>query len=102
MLTYFLILFVTLFVPQLALENVKLLLMQDITVIFRRRGGDDLEQSHKQWSRTVQSSPDVIDMSFVPVTDLIKDSARKEYLSRAISLYLECKLSPYSSKSFAA
>ncbi|KMT06557.1 hypothetical protein BVRB_7g157290 [Beta vulgaris subsp. vulgaris] len=64
---------------------------EDITVIFRRRGGDDLEQSHKQWSRTVQSSPDVIDMSFVPVTDLIKDSARKEYLSRAISLYLEYK-----------
>lgn len=65
--------------------------MQDITVIFRRRGGDDLEQSHKQWAKTVKSSPDIIDMTFAPITDLIKDSARKEYLSRAISLYLECK-----------
>lgn len=64
---------------------------EDITVIFRRRGGDDLEQSHKQWSRTVQSSPDIIGMTFVPITDLIKDSARKDHLSRAISLYLDYK-----------
>ncbi|XP_057534400.1 MACPF domain-containing protein CAD1-like isoform X1 [Amaranthus tricolor] len=64
---------------------------EDITVIFRRRGGDDLEQSHKQWAKTVKSSPDIIDMTFAPITDLIKDSARKEYLRRAITLYLEYK-----------
>ncbi|KAL2899900.1 MACPF domain-containing protein CAD1 [Bienertia sinuspersici] len=64
---------------------------QDITIIFRRRGGDDLEQSHKQWAKTVQSSPDIIEMAFVPISDLIKDSAKKEHLTRAISLYLEYK-----------
>uniref|UniRef100_A0A803MHW5 MACPF domain-containing protein n=1 Tax=Chenopodium quinoa TaxID=63459 RepID=A0A803MHW5_CHEQI len=64
---------------------------EDITVIFRRRGGDDLEQSHKQWLMTVHSSPDIIEMAFVPITDLIKDLARKEHLSRAINLYLEYK-----------
>ncbi|KAF5941062.1 hypothetical protein HYC85_022229 [Camellia sinensis] len=31
---------------------------EDVTVIFRRRGGDDLEQSHTQWATTVHSSPD--------------------------------------------
>ncbi|MBA0713897.1 hypothetical protein Golax_012899, partial [Gossypium laxum] len=31
---------------------------EDVTVIFRRRGGDDLEQNHTQWAKTVQSSPD--------------------------------------------
>ena len=44
--------------------------MQDVTVIFRRRGGDDLEQNHIRWARTVKSSPDVIEMTFVPITDL--------------------------------
>ncbi|XP_074302929.1 MACPF domain-containing protein CAD1-like [Silene latifolia] len=64
---------------------------EDITVIFRRRGGDDLEQSHTQWARTVQYSPDIIEMTFCPISDLIKDSVRKEHLARAISLYLEYK-----------
>ncbi|KAL8141039.1 hypothetical protein V2J09_007060 [Rumex salicifolius] len=63
----------------------------DITVIFRRRGGDDLEQSHTQWERTVQSSPDIIEMTFVPITALIDDVPGKEHLIRAISLYLEYK-----------
>ncbi|GAB2272081.1 hypothetical protein Dimus_006900 [Dionaea muscipula] len=64
---------------------------EDITVIFRRRGGDDLERSHKQWARTVRSSPDIIGMTFVPITDLIEGIAGKEHLTRAISLYLEFK-----------
>ncbi|KAL9227825.1 hypothetical protein vseg_003472 [Gypsophila vaccaria] len=64
---------------------------EDITVIFRRRGGDDLEQSHTQWARTVQFFPDIIEMTFCPISDLIKDSARKEHLARAIGLYLEYK-----------
>ncbi|KAL9256032.1 MACPF domain-containing protein [Drosera capensis] len=64
---------------------------EDITVIFRRRGGDDLERSHKQWARTVQSSPDIIGMTFIPITELVEDIAGKEHLTRAISLYLEFK-----------
>lgn len=67
--------------------------MQDVTVIFRRRGGDDLEQSHKQWSRTVHSSPDVIEMTFVPITDLLIGTPGKEHLTRAIGIYVECKAS---------
>ncbi|KZV40869.1 hypothetical protein F511_22808 [Dorcoceras hygrometricum] len=64
---------------------------EDVTVIFRRRGGDDLEQSHTQWARTVQSSPDVIEMSFFPITELLDGVIGDEHLSRAISLYLEYK-----------
>lgn len=64
--------------------------MQDVTVIFRRRGGDDLEQSHTQWARTIRSSPDVIEMSFFPLTPLLEGMAGKEHLTRAIDLYLEC------------
>lgn len=70
-----------------------LLLMQDVTVIFRRRGGDDLEQSHSQWARTVQSSPDVIEMSFYPIAFLLEGLTGNEHLVRAIDLYLECKTS---------
>ncbi|CAK7343594.1 unnamed protein product [Dovyalis caffra] len=64
---------------------------EDVTVIFRRRGGDDLEQNHIRWARTVQSSPDVIEMEFVPITDLLVGAPGKEHLSRAIALYLEYK-----------
>ncbi|KAJ4822475.1 hypothetical protein Tsubulata_011627 [Turnera subulata] len=64
---------------------------EDVTVIFRRRGGDDLEQNHNRWVRTVRSSPDVIEMTFVPITELLMDSPGKEHLARAIGLYLEYK-----------
>ncbi|KAF5737284.1 hypothetical protein HS088_TW13G00163 [Tripterygium wilfordii] len=64
---------------------------EDVTVIFRRRGGDDLEQSHHQWARTVRSSPDVIEMTFIPITSLLDGLPGKEHLTRAISLYLEFK-----------
>ncbi|KAF2306543.1 hypothetical protein GH714_019307 [Hevea brasiliensis] len=63
----------------------------DVTIIFRRRGGDDLEQNHSRWERTVKSSPDVIDMTFVPITDLLNGAPGKEHLTRAIGLYLEYK-----------
>ncbi|KAK0584323.1 hypothetical protein LWI29_011125 [Acer saccharum] len=64
---------------------------EDVTVIFRRRGGDDLEQNHTQWARTVRSSPDVIEMTFIPITDLLDGIPGKDHLSRAIGLYLEHK-----------
>lgn len=64
---------------------------EDVTVIFRRRGGDDLEQSHTQWARTVRSSPDVIEMSFFPITPLLEGMTGKEHLTRAIDIYLEYK-----------
>ncbi|KAL8526481.1 hypothetical protein ACS0TY_015618 [Phlomoides rotata] len=64
---------------------------EDVTVIFRRRGGDDLEQSHIQWAKTVRSSPDVIEMSFFPITELLDGVRGREHLTRAITLYLEYK-----------
>ncbi|KAK6778506.1 hypothetical protein RDI58_025224 [Solanum bulbocastanum] len=64
---------------------------EDVTVIFRRRGGDDLEQSHTQWAKTVRSSPDVIEMSFYPITLLLEGIKGKEHLERAMSLYFEYK-----------
>ncbi|KAL3358678.1 hypothetical protein AABB24_015668 [Solanum stoloniferum] len=64
---------------------------EDVTVIFRRRGGDDLEQSHTQWAKTIRSSPDVIEMSFVPIILLLEGVKGRDHLARAISLYLEYK-----------
>lgn len=71
--------------------------MQDVTVIFRRRGGDDLEQNHTRWARTVRSSPDVIEMTFFPIAALLEGVIGKEHLTRAIGLYLECKKTETSS-----
>ena len=67
--------------------------MQDVTVIFRRRGGDDLEQSHGKWAETVQTAPDVINMTFTPIVSLLEGVPGIKYLARAIDLYLECKIS---------
>ncbi|KAH7672510.1 Membrane attack complex component/perforin (MACPF) domain-containing protein [Dioscorea alata] len=64
---------------------------EDVTVIFRRRGGDDLIENHIQWVRTVHSAPDVIEMAFFPITSLLDDITGKEHLIRAINLYLEYK-----------
>ncbi|KAL2337604.1 hypothetical protein Fmac_012050 [Flemingia macrophylla] len=64
---------------------------EDVTVIFRRRGGDDLEQNHNKWLKTVKSSPDIIEMTFCPIRDLLDEIPAKEHLVRAIGLYLEYK-----------
>lgn len=64
---------------------------EDVTVIFRRRGGDDLVQSLAKWSSTVQSSPDVIDMTFFPIVSLLDGLPGIKHLARAIELYLEYK-----------
>lgn len=66
-------------------------LMQDVTVIFRRRGGDDLVQNHSHWAKTVSFSPDVIEMTFLPITYLLDGVPGKDHLIRAITLYLECR-----------
>ncbi|CAH9106016.1 unnamed protein product [Cuscuta epithymum] len=64
---------------------------KDVTVIFRRRGGDDLEQSHDKWAKTVNKTPDVINMTFTPIISLLEGVPGIKYLSRAIELYLEYK-----------
>lgn len=65
--------------------------MQDVTIIFRRRGGDDLIQSHSQWKNTVSHAPDIIEMTFLSIAFLLDGIPGKDHLTRAITLYLECK-----------
>ncbi|XP_075477855.1 MACPF domain-containing protein CAD1-like [Primulina tabacum] len=64
---------------------------KDVTVIFRRRGGDDLEQSYDKWARTVEGAPDVINMTFMPIVSLLEGVPGIKHLARAIELYLEYK-----------
>ncbi|KAK3006527.1 hypothetical protein RJ639_015900, partial [Escallonia herrerae] len=64
---------------------------KDVTVIFRRRGGDDLVQSHNKWAETVQTAPDVINMTFTPIVSLLEGVPGIKHLARAIELYLEYK-----------
>ncbi|KAJ4780008.1 MACPF domain-containing protein CAD1 [Rhynchospora pubera] len=64
---------------------------EDVTVIFRRRGGDDLVQSHMQWAQTVSQAPDIIHMTFLPITYLLEGIPGRDHLIRAINLYLEYK-----------
>ncbi|KAH0917900.1 hypothetical protein HID58_025560 [Brassica napus] len=64
---------------------------KDITVIFRRRGGDDLEQSHARWAETVPAAPDIINMTFTPIVSLLEGVPGLRHLTRAIELYLEYK-----------
>nr|XP_010924700.1 MACPF domain-containing protein CAD1 [Elaeis guineensis] len=64
---------------------------EDVTVIFRRRGGDDLVQNHDEWKNTVPSAPDVINMTFIPIVSLLNGLPGIQYLARAIDLYLEYK-----------
>ncbi|GAB2287579.1 cinnamoyl-Coa reductase [Dionaea muscipula] len=64
---------------------------KDVTVIFRRRGGDDLEQSPAKWAETVEKSPDVINMTFTPIISLLNGVPGLKHLSHAIDLYLEYK-----------
>ncbi|KAJ9567133.1 hypothetical protein OSB04_003099 [Centaurea solstitialis] len=64
---------------------------KDVTVIFRRRGGDDLEQSHAKWAETVETAPDVINMTFTPIVSLLEGVPGIKHLTHAIELYLKYK-----------
>ncbi|XP_077251073.1 MACPF domain-containing protein CAD1-like isoform X2 [Tasmannia lanceolata] len=64
---------------------------EDVTVIFRRRGGDDLVQSHALWASNVHLAPDVINMTFFPIVSLLDGLPGIKHLSRAIDLYLKYK-----------
>ncbi|CAN8290800.1 unnamed protein product [Cochlearia groenlandica] len=64
---------------------------KDITVIFRRRGGDDFEQNHARWAETVPAAPDIINMTYTPIVSLLDGVPGLRHLTRAIELYLEYK-----------
>ncbi|KAH7546045.1 hypothetical protein FEM48_Zijuj01G0159000 [Ziziphus jujuba var. spinosa] len=63
----------------------------DIVSISVRRGGIDIGQSHNQWLSTVSQSPNVISMSFVPITSLLGGVQGNGFLSHAVNLYLRYK-----------
>lgn len=65
--------------------------MQDIMYICVRRGGVDLNQSHNQWLSTISQYPNVISMSFVPITSLLSGVKGNGFLSHAVNLYLRCE-----------
>jgi MAC/Perforin domain len=60
-------------------------------VIYKRRGGRDIKEiSHREWLNTVQGEPDVISMSFLPITSLLSGVPGSGFLNHAINLYLRC------------
>ncbi|KAK4777615.1 hypothetical protein SAY87_017802 [Trapa incisa] len=68
------------------------LLKEDIVTICKRRGGDDSRNmSHNDWLNTVQIEPNVISMSFIPITSLLSGVPGSGFLSHAINLYLRYK-----------
>lgn len=65
---------------------------EDIVTICKRRGGSDVKNlSHHEWLQTVQCEPDVISMSFIPITSLLNGVPGSGFLSHAINLYLRYK-----------
>ncbi|XP_039058179.1 MACPF domain-containing protein At4g24290-like [Hibiscus syriacus] len=65
---------------------------EDIVTIYKRRGGSDNRNlSHIDWLQTIQLEPDVISMSFIPITSLLNGVPGCGFLSHAINLYLRYK-----------
>ncbi|MQM12854.1 hypothetical protein Taro_045772 [Colocasia esculenta] len=65
---------------------------EDINVILKRKGGSrDKDLPHNEWLNTVQYDPDVISMSFVPITSLLNGVPGSGFLSHAINLYMRYK-----------
>ncbi|RWR90346.1 MACPF domain-containing protein isoform X1 [Cinnamomum micranthum f. kanehirae] len=63
-----------------------------VGIIYKRRGGnEDKSLSHNEWLNSVQTLPDVISMSFVPITSLLTGVPGSGFLSHAINLYLRYK-----------
>ncbi|KAA8545462.1 hypothetical protein F0562_020246 [Nyssa sinensis] len=65
---------------------------EDVTSICKRRGGNENRNlKHNEWLNTVQFEPDVISMSFIPITSLLHGVSGSGFLSHAINLYLRYK-----------
>ncbi|GAB4847863.1 hypothetical protein Ancab_026923 [Ancistrocladus abbreviatus] len=65
---------------------------EEIVSICKRRGGSENRNlHHHEWLQTVQIEPDVISMSFIPITSLLNGVPGSGFLSHAINLYLRYK-----------
>ncbi|KAL7617738.1 MACPF domain-containing protein At4g24290 isoform X1 [Lactuca sativa] len=66
--------------------------IEDITLFWRRRGGSyGKNLDHRTWCQTVQLEPEVISMSFVPITSLLSGIDGNGFLTHAINLYIRYK-----------
>ncbi|XVE83501.1 hypothetical protein DITRI_Ditri16bG0092700 [Diplodiscus trichospermus] len=66
--------------------------VEDVKFICKRKGGKlNTNSSHSEWCQTVQSEPDVISMSFIPITSLLTGVNGSGFLTHAINLYLRYK-----------
>ncbi|CAM8903269.1 unnamed protein product [Rhodiola kirilowii] len=72
-------------------KSMRPLKRDDIARNFVRRGGIQGVERHNQWLSTVTQAPDVISMSFVPITSLLSGLRGSGFLSHAINLYLRYK-----------
>ncbi|KAL4391817.1 hypothetical protein HN51_013262 [Arachis hypogaea] len=63
----------------------------EIMSVSVRRGGIDIRQPYNQWLQTILQSPNVISMSFVPITSLLNSVPGNGFLSHAVNLYLRYK-----------
>ncbi|KAB5520759.1 hypothetical protein DKX38_025078 [Salix brachista] len=64
---------------------------EDIKFISKRKGGMIKNLPHNEWCQTVQTEPDVISMSFVPITSLLSGINGSGFLTHAINLYIRYK-----------
>ncbi|KAM0863727.1 hypothetical protein ACQ4PT_044374 [Festuca glaucescens] len=65
---------------------------EDLVMMAKRRGGRDKDMiSHSEWLNSVQAEPDVISMSFIPITSLLNGVPGSGFLNHAINLYLRYK-----------
>ncbi|GFY93863.1 MAC/Perforin domain-containing protein [Actinidia rufa] len=65
---------------------------EDITFVWKRRGGNNSKNlPHDKWGQTVQLEPDVISMSFIPISSLLSGIDGSGFLTHAINLYLRYK-----------
>ncbi|XP_022884417.1 MACPF domain-containing protein At4g24290-like [Olea europaea var. sylvestris] len=65
---------------------------EDITFFWRRRGGSSSKNMpHDKWCQTVQLEPEVISMSFIPISSLLSGIDGSGFLGHAINLYLRYK-----------
>jgi hypothetical protein len=66
--------------------------IEDITFFWRRRGGSYAKNlDHRTWCQTVQLEPEVISMSFIPITSLLSGIDGNGFLTHAINLYIRYK-----------
>ncbi|CAN0878500.1 MACPF domain-containing protein At4g24290 [Linum grandiflorum] len=64
---------------------------EDSKFIHKRIGGLDKTVPHSDWGHTVQFEPEVISMSFVPITSLLSGIDGSGFLTHAINLYIRYK-----------